>query len=488
MSNRIYKSIISAKNGSLIPELLNGRTVESRYNPDRDAEALLESINSKGCFYIVTGIASGIFINKLLERNRKSFIICIERCNEDIELLKTIPLVKALSIHTNIKFATPEEIAPAITQNYLPAKYGDYKIIENKNWLNENTDIIPLIQQEITKAIGIVSADYSVQAHFGKIWQKNIIDNLKILSKLKDFKNLVPDTRRNAYIIAAGPTLDYSINILKKDENPFIISTDTAFSTLQKNKIIPDIVISIDGQNVSINHFYNSISKKTVFLFDLCSNSSAAKYIYEHNGNIIFFKSGHPLAELANIYSGKKIQGIFTGSGTVTIAALDLAVKLGFSNIFVLGADFGYSNGKAYTKGTYFDALFNKNSDRIMTNENNFNKLLYRIPLITADNRQTTEILNAYKLSFEDYISSLGLKYEYSNNIYKIINNLNNKIEIHNPQNFDFTSFYNYIKNLSTQDLEIPLLPYIAWVRTSSKVEDFDELLKLAHSFILSYN
>ena len=37
-SQSIYKSIETAKNGSQIPVFQSGRTMESRYNPERDAE------------------------------------------------------------------------------------------------------------------------------------------------------------------------------------------------------------------------------------------------------------------------------------------------------------------------------------------------------------------------------------------------------------------------------------------------------------------
>ena len=40
MTECLYKSIETAKNGTLIPVFQNGKTMESRYNPERDAENL----------------------------------------------------------------------------------------------------------------------------------------------------------------------------------------------------------------------------------------------------------------------------------------------------------------------------------------------------------------------------------------------------------------------------------------------------------------
>ena len=63
----IYDRIEEAKNGTIIPVLKNGRTMESRYNPERDAEKLCENI-TEGSFFIVIGIGSGIFIKTLYQK------------------------------------------------------------------------------------------------------------------------------------------------------------------------------------------------------------------------------------------------------------------------------------------------------------------------------------------------------------------------------------------------------------------------------------
>ena len=69
-------------------------------------------------------------------------------------------------------------------------------------------------------------------------------------------------------------------------------------------------------------------------------------------------------------------------SGTVTMAALNFAIKMGFENINIIGADFGYLNGKTYAKGTYFDSIYNIKTLKTNTNETIFDKLLFRTNLI----------------------------------------------------------------------------------------------------------
>lgn len=482
----LYSGFITTKNGSIIPVLTNGKSLESKYNPDHEAEiALNEVVESK--FFIVTGISSGIFVKKLNEKYPLSKIICIERSQEDIDFLMEINTVKDLFSNKSIFFIPSNNIFEFLLNNYLPAKYGDIKIIERRIWMQENIDILPSIQNDISKAMGIVSADYSVQVHFGKIWQHNIMNNLKIISENKN--SILPDfdLTKNVYVVAAGPSLDKKINVLKEDIDSYIISTDTAYSTLLKNNIIPDIVISIDGQSISYNHFIN-ISNKTLFMFDLCSNSTAVANVVKNDGRIAFFKSGHPFSELANIFSPNSFYTLFAGSGTVTIASTDLAIKLGFKKIIVLGADFGYHDGKAYTKGTYFDSLYNLNTNKLSSNEKLYDNLMFRTELINNEYKKTTSILSAYEKSFEEYIKNQELCILYKNYEYIIESDKQKLLTANLNISFNYKEFIKFLKKLSIKEIEIPALPLIAWFKNNNKTLDYEELLKLAQSHILSYN
>mgnify|MGYP003501780078 CR=1 FL=1 len=109
----------------------------------------------------------------------------------------------------------------------------------------------------------------------------------------------------------------------------------------------------------------------------------SVSYLQKKNATIGFFKSMHPLLNF--IQNNFKI--LSSGTGTITMSALDLAVQLGFKNIEILGADFGYINGKSYAKGTYLDTLYQKSSNKIEPSELIFDKLLFRTNLIKNESK-----------------------------------------------------------------------------------------------------
>ena len=99
-----------------------------------------------------------------------------------------------------------------------------------------------------------ISRDYSVQAHFGKIWMRNILLNLSSFSANPEIHC---DTHRTAAVIAAGPSLDQTAGMLAaKRDSYYIISTDTAYGSLLRRGLTPDAVVSVDGQHISTTHFF----------------------------------------------------------------------------------------------------------------------------------------------------------------------------------------------------------------------------------------
>lgn len=500
----IYSSIMTTKNGSQIPVFHSGRTAESKYNPQLEAQRIVDGIEKKFDFFILIGVSSGILLKSLVQAFNDSVFFCIELNESDYSFLFSTENnleIRNFINNSNVHFSTVDEIQNKLCQIYLPVKYNDFKIIETRGWINENKDFLPQIYERIQKAVNFISTDFSTQAHFGKLWMNNILNNLKLLSVQNHCKsytiqnqNLIPDLKKTAVVIAAGTTLDNTVHILQENRNSFyIISTDTAFSCLIKYKIIPDAVISIDGQNISYNHFlHNTDISNTLFLFDLTSNYKACKYLYEKNSNVYYFTGGHPFSVLVQNFSNSFFPNLFSGAGTVTIAATDFAFHCGFENIQVFGADFSYQNGKAYAKGTYLDVLYHKDENKICNAEFLYDKLMFRTPLRLMDEKLTTQLLQSYKNSFEEFIIKNSYSIKYENSIYYLTQNNKNKTAVITDflktQTFDYNKFIHSIQKYSTQELQIPLLPLAAYFKVKMKKNDFSEILNLAHSYIVEYN
>lgn len=510
-NNSIYKSIETAKNGTLIPVLQNGRTIESRYNPQNEAQKFIENISENDKFIILIGVAGGAVLEAILNKNPDAFIIGVENSQSDIDFLKGIELVKKLSEKQGLILTGKENLSSLFIQNYFPVFHGNIKILEQKSWCNENPEAAVGIRGIIQDSLKIIFQDYSVQSHFGKIWQDNIIKNLIQSRELKIPEDKIKkiDNSKTALVVAAGPSLDKKIKDIQNERSSlYIISTDTAYSILYKNGIIPDAVISIDGQAVSRSHFmaHKDLSS-TLFIFDLTSNNSAVNYVKEKNGSIIFSYNNHPFSNYAAQYFKDNFIYLYTGSGTVTIAALDFARIAGFNKIKIYGADFSYLEGKPYAKSTYLDSIYSGNASRLLSTEKQFSHLMFRTPLIKInDSRFTTDVLVSYKNSLEDYLKSTGSQYSTKDDYYEILVKENERESINilskiKTSTLDFKSFIlDFTKNYdehrvvnSMKELnqcDICLLPLMSQLKMNENInnESFSSLLNIAYKTLLRYN
>lgn len=503
----LYSEIIKSKDNLDIPLFDDKKAMHSKYAPLREAETFGADLKNNYSFTVILGLGGGYHVESFSKRNPNHFIVVIEKSEEDIKFLSQIECVKNLLNNESVKIISQDKIECFIKENYLSAFFDEINILSNRAWFDKDADNSKAIIDTINKTIKECSGDISVQANFGLIWQNNIYNNLKILSELKPAKIKI-DSSKTAAIIAAGPSLDKTIEkLVKNREKYFIIATDTAYSSLLKRNIISDAVLSIDGQNISETHFIASQNDKTVFIFDLQANYNAVNHIKRYTDKIIFTKSGHPFSDLAELTQNRKIfTKLNSGGGTVTIGAIDFARQAGFKNIEVFGADFSYINSKPYTSATYLDTLYRKNESKLKPAENQFTNLLYRTPVTTENTNGCsvikTEILDLYKKTFIEWIKANGYSYSYDSFIYYVSSGTSKTADfILQNQSFDFKLFTDYLrKNVKPvrenstykkltdlTNIEISLLPLVSYLKNRNKNLAFVECLKLANNIILGY-
>lgn len=507
--NSCYTEPVIAKNSESVPLLKDGRALFSIYNPSRDAENFLKDINfTEKQFIAVSGLANAIHVSKALN-HENIHILVIEKNKESIAtLFEYFDFSKILS-KDNFSLSYLSDLEITFRTLYIPQLHGNFNHLALRPWVMFNQEIENHIQLILKKSLELISADYSVQAHFAKIWQRNILRNLQTLSKLK-INNIDFPLSKKAAVIGAGPSLDDGILYLKKNRtNHYIIATDTAWRILLQNNITADAVVTIDGQNISYRHFIDTFpDDKTLFVTDLCSHPLIAEKAYKNGNNIQFICSNHPLCLLAkkfaldnDLYFPPEID---TTSGTVTIAALDFAVKCGFNEIELFGADFSYTNYKAYAKGSYLDPTFENDSTIIKSKETAFNALMFRTPVKRKDEATiTTDILDKYSASLDFYLNncSSSIKvYKYFNNSMTMIfssdfQNEGKKLPFFLPKtlykSFDYADFIvRLLDALKKHDPSIiaSVLPLAAWCErtgryksSSSSIESvFDYAYKMA--------
>jgi hypothetical protein len=504
-SKLTYSGYKDSKTGARVPFFINGTAMYSLYNPLRDAEAFAQSFGgtSGEKFAVVFGIGSALHITELLKTIPRLRVLAVEHSQENIDFIKK----DSLSAHVfSLPFVTVcsmENLTSAFLGAYIPILHGSVRVMYQQAWKNFHKEDCAIGSQIIARAVENAKSDYATQAHFGRLWHRNILLNLEFLrQKAAPCRRVDFPVHKEACVIAAGPSLDKSAqSLLLNREDKFIIASDTAYEALVKRRITPDAVVTIDGQAVSARHFLkNTQDKKQTMLFaDMCCNPSVPRLFFECGQKIIFMQNRHPLAELASQYAKERgaargfLPFISSGAGTVTVSAAALAFKSGFSRVSFFGADFAFLDGKPYARGTYLDNFFST-ATRILPAETAYDALMFRGATSASPQNSrslTTPLLLSYKRSLEELRAA-------ENNSGK-----KKSFEFFEGGGMYLDGFFDWYEHelalaLINSSFTKPLdnsdgilyscLPLLAHEAARGKKPDFFLALKLAHSAIKRYD
>ncbi|MCL2190515.1 MAG: DUF115 domain-containing protein [Treponema sp.] len=401
------------RSGETVPAILGvsgvARPLHSTVDPKREAERLV-SASPGGGFVVFLGLGAGFAPAAALGLPGVFGVLVIDYGIDGVAgLFRGCDYSGILGDPrlTLLVDPPPALVESAVLELYRPALCGGIRILPLRARTEQDKRSFDEAGDALRRGVEKVSADYSVQAHFGTRWFSNIIRNVMAFRAGPPL-DLPPV--REAAICAAGPSLDAQIPFLlerkgRGDGGPFVISTDTALPALAHRGLRPDAVVSMDCQHVSYHHFMGSACRGIPLFLDIASPPLLSSL----SGRPVFFCGGHPLAA----YLRRKwapLPVLDTSGGNVTFACLSLAESLGATRIAVLGADFSYPGGKIYARGTYVFPYFERRQNRFSALEAQVSAFLFRVPFLPPDSprRYETATMRSYRLGFERKASGMA--------------------------------------------------------------------------------
>lgn len=399
-----YSTVLYARSGHPVPCFHDGCPSNSRYNPELEGERAVEGIGPD-VFVFFAGITGAYHIRSFLEKNPDAHCACAEISSAAlVSLFSVLPLDDVVSnrrVHL-LADLSPETLCRELPHRYLPSIHGKFQSCSLRAWTDHFSDRIPA--NLFSSALESITRDFSVQAHFGRIWFTNFIQNSIISEKQTRYRHRKPDPHLKAVVAAAGPSLEDALDDLRSRRGEYvIISTDTAYGTLRDSGIIPEYYVTIDPQFYSSWHCYPAFSPETCIIADVCAHNRVILAAQHSGSPLILTCGGHPVAHYASARSSLPPLG--TGAGTVTASARDAAYALGFSSVSIIGADFSYRNGKPYARGTYLSHLHDSTADRVTPGESRFVSLMFRTPVRSEVKNGTityhTALLDSYRRSLD---------------------------------------------------------------------------------------
>ena len=176
---------------------------------------------------------------------------------------------------------------------------------------------------------------------------KHIIRNPKI-SDLKDvYKG------KTAIILCAGPSLNDDIELIKENQDKFVIfALNPTLKLLNKHKIKPNFIVAIENTDI-VEQFCELKLDRSYLIMEAFSyhwillNKFRKTFSYISNDN--FFNYW--------IRDCLKLNDCLETKGTVSYTALMSAFIMGFEKIIITGQDLAYKDGLCYSRDCHFGEL-----------------------------------------------------------------------------------------------------------------------------------
>lgn len=188
----------------------------------------------------------------------------------------------------------------------------------------------------------------NIQEQAYPLLKDNFTNNIKYYNDVVD--NLIYDFQdKTVYIVAAGPSLDKNVDMLKQvnRESNIILATGTVFKKLLKHKIIPDYLMVLDP-NQKVYKQIDGVEESTVPMIYLSTAYKGFGQNYQGKKYIVLQKEFDLAENLA-----KELEcDLYQTGGSVSTIALEVALRLKAKRIIFLGLDLAYTNNLGHAEGT----------------------------------------------------------------------------------------------------------------------------------------
>jgi hypothetical protein len=200
-------------------------------------------------------------------------------------------------------------------------------------------------------------------SRFEKLWAVNLASNLKHFLTDPGVKNLdgkfkgVP-----AVLVGGGPSLDRHLDFLLKHRRKlFIVACDAVLPRLLKAGLDPDIVFSVDPQNLASYFFY--LCRKIPTSAALVYEPSCHRLVPSSwKGPRMTFDTIFPLVQwISNLTGGR---GLLDMGGSVSTSAFDLILTTGADPIILVGQDMAFDAERTHASGSLVEYVLQKRAYR----------------------------------------------------------------------------------------------------------------------------
>ena len=251
-------------------------------------------------------------------------------------------------------------------------------------------------RNEMIRQYLVVRPLMEVNLRTGVNLQQNSLENIHHMATSPDIGELAGQFEDIPFIlVGAGPSLDDSIDFLKKVQNKAIIVTSNSpYRKLINSGIKPHLVVTADPLSPTLAGFQN-VKLEGVPL--ACPFSAYPEIVKRFSGRIISWVTFSPMIDVIKDFMGEKPGTPIMEQGTVSGCVLDISRVLGSKKVLFIGQDMCVrSDGKYYTDDSSYSDSGSHYTNKLEG---------HRLPGNTIDEVIVEGRLFVYLKTFEQFIA-----------------------------------------------------------------------------------
>lgn len=336
----------------------------SRYNPIREAEAIIEEYEGiePGTTVIFYGTGLGYHIDLFLQKHPDRNYYIYEPIPEMLytylshNSLKRLPSLKLKDI-----ILADNELDIKKFFNKLVDKTNDkfIHIVLNSHrniFTKEYNEFLELFKETIKDKKTSIGTNLAFQERWILNSMKNFKEVLNTPNILLEKKGAFKD--KPAILVAAGPSLNEEIENLKQIKEKgiaYIFSVGSAINTLIHNNIYPDAATTYDPGKFNHNVFRKVKEKGIKDIPMIFGSSVGYETLIDYPGEKYHMITSQDT--VSNYYlknqDGEPIS-IMQDAPSIAVVTVQLLYELGFNPIILVGQNLAYKDKKRHSEGIHY--------------------------------------------------------------------------------------------------------------------------------------
>lgn len=376
--------IIPCKNGEYNTIKVNvspkkSTLLHSRYDPIKEAQRSTEHINLDNVINIIyLGFGAGFHIRALAGKIVKG--IAVHIIEQNISILRAafeandlhdILNNDSIYLHCGVPANLVKEHFDSYILNLaLHQFYGsDVLFLEYAQSVQTAPEYYRTIRSTLEEMLGIYMILIKTNCEYSNLYYEQMLGNIRELATQPGVTELIDIWKGKPVIcVAAGPSLDKSIPLLKKARGKaLIIAADTAYHIMSRQNVFPDIVCMIDFHKWNKWLYRDVVYPKDKEVLLVCdpkvSNDVVAGFPY---GKFIYDDSSTMMRWLSEFCGAK---GVLPRPMSVAHLSFNLARAMGADPIILFSHDMAFTHGTTYASGSAYEEFWMSEINRFFTME-----------------------------------------------------------------------------------------------------------------------